>query len=103
MNNIGQIKNAYLVSVIGIALMVITTAYGAVRALLIRQMFQTGGVAVGSGVAVGRRQFGMNPFGLTNIVNILALVIAIAGIVWLGLALRKPRSTKALAPSGSST
>jgi len=84
LNNIGQIKNAYLVSAIGIALMVITTAYGAVRAFLIRQMIQSSGAGF-----VGRRQFGMNPFGLSNIVSLLALLIAIVGIVWLGLALRK--------------
>ena len=87
MNNIGQIKNAYLVSVIGIALMVISTAYGVVRGFLIRQMMMQSSAA-GAGF-VGRRQFGMNPFGFSNIVSVLALLIAIVGIVWLGLALRK--------------
>jgi hypothetical protein len=84
LNNIGQMKNAYWVSVIGVALMAITTAYGAVRAVMIREMLQTAG---GFG---GRRPFGsMNPFGLTNGLAVLALIIAIVGLAWLGLAIRK--------------
>jgi hypothetical protein len=88
MNNLGQVKNAYLVSVIGVGLMAITTVYGAIRAIMIRQMFQAS-----TGVAgfAGRRQFGMNPFGLPNAVTIIALVVAIVGLVWLGLAFRKSK------------
>jgi hypothetical protein len=83
-------KNAYLVSVIGVAFMVITTAYSVVRAVLIRQMFQTAG---GFG---GRRPFGyMNPFGMTNGLAVLALIVTIAGLVWLGLAIRKSHESSA--------
>ena len=90
MNNIGQMKNAYWVSVIGVALMTISTAYGVVRAVMIRAMFQTAG-----GFA-GRRPFGsMNPFGLTNGLAILALIIAIVGLTWLGLAIRKSHKSTA--------
>ena len=85
MNNIGQVKNAYLVSVIGVGLMVVMTAYNAVRAVMIRQMLQA---STGAAGFAGRRQFGMNPFGLTNGVTIIALVVAIVGLVWLGLAIR---------------
>lgn len=90
MNNIGQVKNAYLVSVIGVGLMVIMTAYNAVRAVMIRQMFQTSTVAAGF---AGRRQFGMNPFGFSNGLTIVALVVAVVGLVWLGLAIKKSHQT----------
>jgi hypothetical protein len=66
--------------------MAIMTAYNTVRVLMIRQMFQTSTDAAGF---AGRRQFGMNPFGLTNQVTIIALVVAIVGLVWLGLAIKK--------------
>ena len=85
-------KNAYLVSVVGVGLMAVMTAYNAVRAVMIRQMFQASTGAVGF---AGRRQFGMNSFGITNQVTVIALVIAIVGIVWLGLAIRKSHQNSA--------
>ncbi|MGD0424453.1 MAG: hypothetical protein ABSA92_13505 [Candidatus Bathyarchaeia archaeon] len=92
MNNIGQMKNAYLVSVVGVGLIAIMTAYNAVRAVMIRQMFQA---STGAAGFAGRRQFGMNPFGLTNQVTIVALVVAIVGLVWLGLAIKKSHQNSA--------
>ena len=77
-------KNPYLVSVIGVCLMAITTVYGAIRAVMFRQMFQ---VSTGAAGFAGHR--GMNPFGFTNGLTIIALVVAIAGLVWLGLTIRK--------------
>jgi hypothetical protein len=57
---------------------------------LIREMLQAAG---GFG---GRRSFGyMNPFGLTNGLAVLALIIAIVGLAWLGLAIRKSHETTA--------
>ena len=90
MNNLGQMKNAYLVSVIGVGLMAITTVYGAIRTVMVRQMFQA---STGAAGFAGRRQFGMNPF--TNTLTIIALVVAIAGLVWLGLAIRKSHQNTA--------
>jgi len=86
MDNVGQIRNGYIVSVIGVGLMVISTAYNAVRAVMIRQMFQASGGAAGF---TGRRSFGMSP--LANGLAILALVIAIVGLVWLGIAIKNSR------------
>jgi len=86
MSNVGQIRNAYIVSVIGVGLMVISTTYNAVRAVMIRQMFQASAGAAGY---AGRRPFGISP--LANGLTILALVIAIAGLAWLGFAIRKSR------------
>jgi hypothetical protein len=68
------------------------TAYNAVRAVMIRQMFQASTGAVGF---AGHRQFGMNPFGLTNQVTIIALVVAIVGLAWLGLAIKKSHKNSA--------
>ena len=65
--------------------MVISTAYNAIRAVMIRQMFQASSGAAGF---AGRRQFGMSP--LANGLTILSLAIAIVGLVWLGIAIKKP-------------
>jgi len=91
LKNIGQMKNAYLVSVIGVGLMAIVTAYNAVRAVMIRQLFQA---STGPAGFAGRRQFGMNPFGLTNGLTIIALVVAIVGLVWLGFAIKNSHMNK---------
>ena len=85
-------KNAYVVSVIGVGLMAIMMAYNAVRAVMIRQMFQE---STGATAFTGHRQFGMNPFGITNQVTIIALVIAMVGLVWLGLAIKKSHQNSA--------
>ena len=85
-------KNAYVVSVFGVGLLAITTVYGAIRAVMVRQMFQ---VSTGAAGFVGRRQFGMNPFGFTNVLTIIALVVAIAGLVWLGLVIGKSHQNTA--------
>jgi uncharacterized membrane protein len=95
-----QVKSAYLVTVVGVVLMAITTIYSDVRALMFRAMFRPGGFngsggfngtgGPGAGFS-GARQFGGGfGFGLTNYVTILGLIIVIVGVVWLGLALRKP-------------
>jgi len=58
-------------------------------------MFRPNGNFKGNftGNFTGGRQFaGGNPFGLTNALTIIAVIIAIAGLVWLGIALRKPKS-----------
>jgi hypothetical protein len=78
-----QIKFSYFVAVVGVALVTIAVAYGLIRSFLMLQMFRARGVA-------GVRQFGnMNPFGLMNSLTIVAVIIAIIGLVWLGLELRK--------------
>lgn len=94
-----QTKSAYLLTVVGVVLMAITTIYSSVRALMFRAMFRPGGfngsggfngTGPGAGFS-GARQFGGGfGFGLTNYVTLLGLIILIVGVVWLGLALRKP-------------
>ncbi len=77
-------KYPYLVSAVGVALVAITAVYGAVRAMMIRETFRRG--------SNGPRQFG-NSFGLTNSLTLLAIIIAIAGLVWLGFVLRNSQKT----------
>jgi hypothetical protein len=94
-----QMKYSYLVTVIGVGLMAVSAIYGAVRGLLVREMFRPTGNLNGNfngnftrtfNANFPNRQFaGANPFGLTNALTIIAVIIAILGVVWLGLALRK--------------
>ena len=88
MTNAGQqIGYSYLVTVVGVALMAITEVYVAVRAALFRGISDTR-------PNVGSRQFGsVSPFNWTSSLTILAIIIAIVGLAWLGLALRKSRKT----------
>jgi hypothetical protein len=79
MNLIRNTRYSYLLAVVGVALMTITTFYGVARAMMIRTTFR--------GSFSGPRQFG-NSFGLTNSLTILAIIIAIVGLAWLGFALR---------------
>jgi len=92
-----QIKNAYLLTVVGVVVMAITEVYGLVRAMMFRAMFRpSGGNFTGGGFG-GGRQFGGGGgfgFGFTNYLTILGLLIVIIGVVWLGLALRKKPTTK---------
>jgi hypothetical protein len=88
-----QMKYSYLVTAVGVVLMAISAIYGAIRALFVREMFRPNGNF--NGTFTGSRQFaGGNPFGLTNALTIIAVVIAVVGLVWHGLVLRKsPKST----------
>jgi len=94
-----QTKYAYLVTLVGVALAAVTTAYNAVRSYLISQMFRARPFNPGNftgtqfGTFARSRQFGMiNPYGgLAGGLLILAVIIAVIGVVWLGLALRKSK------------
>ncbi len=70
----------YFIALVGVAIFTITTAYSVVRGMLIRETFRAG--------FAGRQAVNAGAFGLTSDVTILAVVIAIAGLVWLGLTLR---------------
>jgi hypothetical protein len=90
---------AYLVALVGVALAAVTTAYNAVRSYLFSQMLRSRpfnpGNFTGNGGAnfVRVRQFGlMNPYGgILGSVMLVAVVIALVGVVWLGLCLRKSK------------
>ncbi len=93
MSNVSQTKYPYLVTAVGVALMAFSEVYSFVRAMMFRAMFRPSGMS-GSGFGGGRQFGGGFGFGLSGMLATIAVVIAIVGIVWLGLALRKsPKST----------
>jgi hypothetical protein len=90
-----QVKYAYLTTLVGVVLATITAAYTAIRTFMVGERLR----AYPSGNFTGTRQFGnftgtrqlmnMNPYGgLVNNLTILAVIIAIIGVLWLGLLLR---------------
>jgi hypothetical protein len=90
---------AYLVALVGVVLAAVTTAYNAFRSYMLSQMlrarpFNPGNfTGSGAGTFTRVRQFGgMNPYGgIVGNVMVIAVVIAIIGVVWLGLCLRKSK------------
>ncbi len=93
-----QIRYAYLVALVGVVLAAVTTAYNAVRSYMFSQMrrasFNPGnftGNQFGNFTRI--RQFAnVNPYGgIVGSVMLVAVVIAIIGVVWLGLCLRKSK------------
>jgi hypothetical protein len=90
MGNRSQTKYPYLVTAVGVALMAVSEIYSYVRAMMFRAMFRPG---AGSGFGGGRQFGGGFGFGLPGVLATIAVIIAIVGIVWLGLALRKQAKT----------
>jgi len=87
-------KYPYLVTALGVGLMAVSELYSFLREMMFRAMFQSG-AGYGSGFS-GGRHFGGGGFGLPSILTTIALIIAIIGVLWLGLALRKTsKPTKA--------
>jgi len=89
---------AYLVALVGVVLAAVTTAYNAVRSYMFSQMRRAAFVSAGNftgqfGNFTRPRQFVIvNPYGgIVGGVMIVAVVIAIIGVVWLGLCLRKSK------------
>jgi hypothetical protein len=96
-----QMRYAYAVTLVGVVLAGITTAYTAIRSFMFAQAIRSRPfIPPGNFTATrqfgnftGPRQFGnINPYGgfINNLV-ILAVVIAIIGVVWLGISLRKSK------------
>lgn len=88
MSNTSQIKFPYFVTALGVGLVAVFEVYSYVRAMMFRAMFQAG-AGYGSDFAGGRQFSGGFGFGGTNILTTIATAVAIVGVVWLGLALRK--------------
>ena len=97
-----HIKYAYLATLLGVVLATITTVYTTIRSFLLSQTSRSRPL-VTSGNFTGTRQFGnftgarqfanINPYGgFVNNFAILAVIIAIVGVLWLGLLLRKRHS-----------
>ena len=99
-----QIKYAYLATLVGVAIASITTAYTAVRSFMVGQAFRVSRPFVNPGNFTGARQFGnftggrqfvnVNPLGgFINDLALVAVVIAIFGLAWLGFTLMKSGKT----------
>jgi hypothetical protein len=94
-----QIRYAYLVTLVGVVLAAVTTAFTTISSFLFGQASRrptsvTPGNFIGPGQFenfTGTPQFGnMNPSGgFVNNFAILAVIIAVVGVLWLGLSLRK--------------
>jgi len=110
-----QIKYAYLATLVGVVIATIATAYTAVRSFMVSQAFRVSRPFVNSGnftvppqfgnstvtrqfgSFTGARQFvSVNPLGgFINDLALVAVIIAIFGLAWLGLALMKSGKTAA--------
>jgi hypothetical protein len=91
---------------VGVAIATTTTAYTAVRSFMVSQAFRVSRPFVNPGNFTGARQFGnftgapqfvnVNPLGgFINDVALVAAIIAVFGLAWLGLALMKSGKTAA--------
>lgn len=96
-SNRKQIKYAYVVTVLGVALALVTTAYNAIRSYLFSQRrmhpFPDSGNFTNHqfGNFTGPpRQFGyINPYGgFVGALSLIAVIVAIVGVLWLGMTLR---------------
>jgi hypothetical protein len=94
-----HVRYAYSTTLVGVVLATITTAYTIMRSLMVSRRFGPNF----PGNFTGTREFGnftrtsqfanMNPYGgFVNDLAILAIIIAIFGVLWLGLSLRTPRT-----------
>ena len=104
MSNRKQITYAYFITLLGVVLATITTAYTTIRSLIaprrFRPEFNSGNFTRTAtnqfGNFTGTRQFGyVNTYGgLVNGLTILAVIIAIVGVLWLGISLKKAQVAK---------
>ena len=91
---------AYLVALVGVALAAVATAYNAFRSYMFSQALRSRASFYPGNFT--RTQFGnftrtrqfmtVNPYGgIVGSLMVVAVVIAIVGVVWLGLCLRKSK------------
>ena len=87
-----QSKYPYLVTALGVGLMAVSEFYDLLRGMMFRVMSQPG-AGYGSDYSGARHFSGGFGFGLPSILTTIAVLLAIVGIFWLGLALRKSWKT----------
>jgi hypothetical protein len=94
-----QIRYAYLTTLVGVVLATITTTFTTISSFLFGQASRRP-TSINPGNFTGPGQFGnftgapqfgnMNPSGgFVNNFAILAVIVAVVGVLWLGLSLRK--------------
>lgn len=74
----------YLTTVIGVVIVAAAEIWGYVRIAMFTAMMQNGGYSSYSGL----RHFG-GGFGGSSIITAIGIVVAVIGVIWLGLTLRK--------------
>jgi len=89
-DNKHQFKYPFLIALVGVALVAVTVIYGIVRRVLVMVAF-----ASRRGFGAGRLLRVANPFGLGNALIVLGAIIAVVGLAWLGLSLRKQHESSA--------
>jgi hypothetical protein len=100
-----QTKYAYLMTLVGVALAAVATVYSAVRSYVFMQMLRSRPFNLGNfnpgnftasqfgNYARARSFVGVNPYGgFVGGLMMVAVAIAIIGVVWLGLTLRTEKS-----------
>ena len=87
-----QSKYPYLVTALGVGLMAVSEFYNLLRGMMFRVMYQPG-AGYGSDYSGAHHFNGGFGFGLPSILTTVAVLLAIVGIFWLGLALRKSWKT----------
>ena len=75
-----------MVTLIGVVIVAAVQVWGYVRMAMFMAMMQSGGYGSYSGQGHFGRGFG---FGGPNIISIVGAVVAVVGVIWLGLTLRK--------------
>jgi hypothetical protein len=79
-----QVRFPFIAAVIGVSLVGVVIVYDAIRSFLVMTMLRPR-LAIGA----ARQLRTVNPFGLTSIMIVVGVIVAMAGLLWLGLALGK--------------
>lgn len=83
-----QVRLPFIATVIGVSLVAVAIVYDAVRSFLVMAMLRPR-----LAISAARQLRTVNPFGLTSIMIVVGVIVAIVGLLWLGLALRKSDDT----------
>ena len=79
-----QVRFPFITTIIGVALVAVAILYDAVRSLLVMAMLRSR-LAIGA----ARQLRAVNPFGLTSIIIVVGVIVALVGLLWLGLTFGK--------------
>ena len=79
-----QVRFPFIATVIGVSLAAVAIVYDAVRSFLVMAMLRPR-----LAINAARQLRPVNAFGLTNVVIVVGVIVAMVGLLWLGLALGK--------------
>ena len=78
----------YMTTVVGVVIVAAAQVWNYVRLAMFMAMMQSGGYGSYSGSYSGPRYF-RGGFGGPSIITTIGVVVAVIGVIWLGLNLRK--------------